>query len=202
MSGVLVALDGPGGAGKSSMTRQLFDALTGAGLPVLATTEPSRTELGELARHGTDTYRGLAYACLIAADRYHHLDSEITPALQAGRLVLCDRYIASSLVLQRLDGVPLEFLRHLAAHVPPPDMQIILTADPGLLRQRLDERGTHSRYERDLSSCRREHELYAETARLLREDGVYLLHVDTSTVSPAELTAELAVQITALWQRR
>src|SRR5262245_61402594 len=71
VSGLLIALDGPGGAGKSSMTGQLVAALTGAGAPVWATTEPSHTELGQLARRSTDTYSGLAFACLIAADRYH-----------------------------------------------------------------------------------------------------------------------------------
>ncbi|MEU6071861.1 hypothetical protein ABZ864_47440 [Streptomyces sp. NPDC047082] len=48
----------------------------------------------------------MAMACLVAADRYHHLAQEIRPALQRGNVVLCDRYIASSLVLQVIDGLP------------------------------------------------------------------------------------------------
>ncbi|MEU4445453.1 hypothetical protein AB0K14_26500 [Actinosynnema sp. NPDC050801] len=61
--------------------------------------------LGELARRGIDAYRGMALTCLCAADRHHRLDTEIQPALREGRVVLCDRYVASSLVLQGLDGL-------------------------------------------------------------------------------------------------
>jgi dTMP kinase len=42
-----------------------------------------------------------------AADRYAHLESEIAPALKAGKVVITDRYVQSSLVLQRLDGLAL-----------------------------------------------------------------------------------------------
>jgi dTMP kinase len=81
-------------------------------------------------------------------------------------------------------------------------MQIILTADPAVLQQRLNERGAHSRYERDPGNCRREHGLYVETAQLLRDDGVYVLEVDTSTADPADLTTRLAAQIIALAEER
>jgi dTMP kinase len=56
-------------------------------------------------RAGTDTYRGMALACLVAGDRHHHLATEILPALQAGKIVVCDRYLPSSLVLQVIDGL-------------------------------------------------------------------------------------------------
>jgi dTMP kinase len=75
---------------------------------VHTTSEPSHGPLGTLARHGTDTYSGYVLACLVAADRYHHLATDIRPNLAAGRIVVCDRYVPSSYVLQLMDGVPIE----------------------------------------------------------------------------------------------
>ncbi|MBB5159082.1 dTMP kinase [Saccharopolyspora phatthalungensis] len=96
-AGTLITVDGPGGVGKSTVTRLVVDALAVVGLPVHATTQPSGAPLGKLARHGTDTYRGMALACLSAADRHHQLATEILPALREGKIVVCDRYVASSL---------------------------------------------------------------------------------------------------------
>ena len=47
----------------------------------------------------------MALACLVAGDRHHHLATEILPALHAGKVVICDRYLPSSLVLQAIDGI-------------------------------------------------------------------------------------------------
>ncbi len=69
------------------------------------TCEPSDGPIGKLARQLTDTVHGTALACLYAADRYHHLDTEIVPHLEAGEIVITDRYIPSALVMQQLDGV-------------------------------------------------------------------------------------------------
>jgi len=138
--GVFVALAGLGGAGKTTTTRRLTEALTERGYRAHATTEPSRAQLGEIARHGTETYSGYALACLVAADRYHHLTTEIRPLLAAGTVVVCDRYVASSYVLQRMDGVPVEFAEALNAEADVPDLTVILTADPQVTAARIARR--------------------------------------------------------------
>jgi dTMP kinase len=91
--GVLVTIDGPGGVGKTTVAELLIRALDERALPVHATVEPTRTPLGEHIRAGTDTYQGMALACLVAGDRHHHLTTEILPALRAGKVVVCDRYL-------------------------------------------------------------------------------------------------------------
>ena len=146
--GFFAAIDGPSGIGKSTLTGLVADRLTAHGCSVTATKEPTATPLGSLARFGTDDYQGLTLACLVAADRYQHLEHEIRPALQAGRIVLCDRYIASSLVLQRLDGVSPEFVWQLNQHADRPDLSIILSGDASSARERAEKRGLYSRFHR------------------------------------------------------
>ena len=190
--GVFVTLDGPGGVGKSTVADLVCRLLRAHSAPVHATTEPSRTPLGKLAREGTESVKGLAYACLIAADRYHHLDAEVRPELVAGKVVVCDRYVASSLVLQRIDGVEPEAIRELNRRADRPDLSVILTGDPEVIARRLAARGAHSRYERIPGSSAREVELYAEAVEVLREAGFRTLVLDC-THAPPEVIAETIV---------
>jgi dTMP kinase len=200
--GLLVTLDGPGGSGKSTVANLLADRFRAAGLPVLATTEPTRTELGNLIRNGTDRYRGLALAYLVAADRHDHLETEIRPALERGRTVVCDRYVASSLVLQRMDGVDEQTIWDLARGVDAPDVAVILTAQPGLLAERIAARGAHSRWERDPSSSATEVALYAVAGDALRARGVYVLAMDSSTTAAEAIADRLAELVRVLAERR
>jgi len=196
--GLLVTLEGPGGAGKSTVTELVAGRLSAAGLPVLATTEPSRTGLGSFVRRSTDEYGGLTFAYLVAADRHHHLETEVRPALGAGRVVVCDRYIASSLVLQGMDGVEEQTIWDLARHAELPDIAVVLCADPDVLAARVAARGPHSRWERYPGNSAIEARLYLAAADTLRARGVYVVTVDSSaTPAPA-----IADQVTGLVQTR
>jgi dTMP kinase len=110
LAGILITIDGPGGVGKSTVVHLVAQALNDRAISVHVTVEPTRTPLGEHIRASTETYRGMALACLVAGDRHHHLATEILPALRAGKVVVCDRYLPSSLVLQRLDGLDPEVI--------------------------------------------------------------------------------------------
>lgn len=199
--GVFLTLDGPGGVGKSTAVAaaaRLLAVHSGTrDRTVLTTREPTTTPLGDLARHGTEEYQGLTMACLIAADRYQHLHTQIRPALAAGAIVLCDRYIASSLVLQRIDGVPIETIWELNRHADRPDLSVLLTADPDGVAARLHDRGAHSRYERLPGSSRIECALYAEAATFMRAAGFRLLVLD-ATAPPPELAATITRKVSAL----
>lgn len=86
-------------------------------------------------------------ACLVAADRYHHLITDIRPRLAAGAIVICDRYVASSYVLQRMDGVSLEFIDAINDGADVPDLAVILTAAPEVAADRIYRRGSYGRFE-------------------------------------------------------
>lgn len=199
--GLFVSFDGPGGVGKSTVLSLLANTLQSNKLAVHATTQPSRTALGEHIRHGTHTYQGMALACLVAGDRHHQLRTEILPALHAGAIVLCDRYLPSSLVLQRLDGLNARTVWDLNAGVVAPDVAVILTADPTVIAERLNSRGGHSRFEQRPDASAEEVRLYHQATVELADAGWPLLSLD-ATDSPETVAHAVAHQIMTLHVER
>ncbi len=108
--GLFISVDGPSGVGKTTTVRALAELLRDEGRVVHVTAEPSEGPIGRLARELTETMHGITLACLYAADRYHHLTSEVLPHVSAGEVVITDRYIPSALVMQQLDGVDPDYL--------------------------------------------------------------------------------------------
>jgi dTMP kinase len=165
--GLFITADGLGGSGKTTTVAHRHRRLAERGYPVHATTEPSHAPLGKIARHQTDTYSGHALACLVSADRYHHLATDIRPNRADGKIVICDRYVASSYVLQRMDGVPLPFIEALSVDADRPDLAIILVADPETAAARISSRGTRTHFETGTGTSRTEADLYRDTAARL-----------------------------------
>jgi dTMP kinase len=197
--GIFVSFDGPGGAGKTTTAAEVVAQLAGHGLRAYATTEPSPTALGTLIRAGTDTYRGMALACLVAGDRHHHLASEIRPQPATGAVVLSDRYLPSSLVLQRIDGISWDTIWQLNDGVDPPDLAVILNAEPGTLTARRTGRGgPHSRFERMPTGPATEAALYADTAARLAALGWPVCSIDTTSRTPAGAAAIVTDRILSL----
>ena len=92
---------------------------------------------------------GDALACLVAANRYEHISNEIIPALEKGRVVLCDRYILSSYILQGMDGVDFKFIDDINSHIIIPDIQIVLKASTNEIQNRLGQREVLTRFEKN-----------------------------------------------------
>lgn len=195
--GFFLAIEGPSGVGKSTTLGLLADLLAAQGHLVHTTAEPSTSTLGEFTRRHADHLRGRALACLVAADRYVHVEAELRPLRDAGALVLCERYLASSLVLHRLDGVPERFVLDCNADILMPDLTVILTASPTVIAERLAGRGARHRFHRDPSFPAREVALYGEAQRTLEARGVSTVVVESSNCGPEEVArriAEVALQ--------
>ncbi|WP_250281046.1 dTMP kinase, partial [Frankia sp. CiP1_Cm_nod2] len=187
--GVFVSVDGPSGAGKSTIVQHLAHLLVAAGDDVHVTAEPSTGPIGQLCREVTETVTGHALACLYAADRYHHLEVEVRPNLEAGRVVLSDRYLPSGLVMQRFDGVDLTFLWQLNAEADRPDLAVILDADPEVVAERLTDRGPHNRFQLPPDSSRAEARFYRQAAERLIQAGFNVLRVDVNRQPPEQSAA-------------
>lgn len=101
--GVLIAFEGGDGAGKSTQIARLTRWLDARGRDFVVTREPGGTELGRSVRevllHGGQV-SSRAEALLFAADRAHHVDTVIRPALEAGQDVITDRFMDSSIAYQ------------------------------------------------------------------------------------------------------
>ncbi|MGH2676136.1 MAG: dTMP kinase, partial [Actinomycetota bacterium] len=100
-----IVFEGVEGAGKGTQVRLAQEFLESQGQDVLVTREPGGTSLGEnlrnsLLQHGHGAVDARAEALLFAASRAQHVSHVIRPALEEGKVVLCDRYLDSSLAYQ------------------------------------------------------------------------------------------------------
>ncbi len=113
MKGLFLTLEGPEGAGKSTQARLLADWYRQKGREVVLTREPGGTELGAELRQLilTRPMQAETEFLLYSADRAEHAATIIRPALIRGAVVLCDRWLDSSLAYQGYGrGLPLDWL--------------------------------------------------------------------------------------------
>ncbi|MCC6620739.1 MAG: dTMP kinase [Deltaproteobacteria bacterium] len=150
--GLFIVLEGIDGAGTTTQLRHVVEWLEKRGELAHATREPTDGPVGLLLRQilrgrlvstapGADgkpqPFDPAATALLFAADRLDHLHSEIVPALDAGRHVVCDRYVMSSLAYQSLE-TDLKFVRTINEKALAPDMTIFLRVRPEIAMDRIE----------------------------------------------------------------
>ena len=143
--GRLIAFEGVEGAGKSTQLELLRQALEKAGHRVVATREPGGTPVGEQVRSilldRGSTLSARTEALLFAAARAQLVEQVIGPALQRGEVVLCDRYLDSSLAYQGvargLGRDSVAAINRFATGGLLPDLVVLLRLDPavGLARE-------------------------------------------------------------------
>ncbi len=136
--------------------------LVALGLPVHATAEPSRGPIGGLIRQilggrvvgvGQQFDRS-ALALLFAADRLDHASSEVLPALRAGKWVVSDRYVLSSLAYQALD-LPQTYIASINTKAPRPDLTLFLDLPAEVSLRRKKAQAPHPDLFEDLATQRR-----------------------------------------------
>ncbi len=102
---LFITFEGGEGSGKSTVLKTLAERLEKEGHPNITTREPGGTPIAEQIRNvildkGNTAMDGRTEALLYAASRRQHLVEKVWPALKEGKLVLCDRYLDSSLAYQ------------------------------------------------------------------------------------------------------
>ena len=151
MTGMFIVFEGGEGAGKSTQEELLAQWLTDRGREVVRTREPGGTPAGEAIRAVLlgNEYTGLsdrAEALLFAAARGEHVDQVIRPALERGLVVICDRYLDSSVAYQgygrKLGTDRIRDLSMWATQGLVPDLTVLLDIDPrvGLSRVETPDR--------------------------------------------------------------
>ena len=143
---LFVSFEGPDGAGKSTQLRLVSEHLLEAGYDVVVTREPGGTLLGERVRSvlldpGDHAIVPRAEALLMSAARAQHVAEVIVPALERGALVLCDRFVDSTLAYQGAGrGLPereLSSVQEFTVQGCSPDLTILLDlpSEEGLRRR-------------------------------------------------------------------
>jgi len=136
-----IVLDGVEGCGKSTQIRRLSEYLTASGYTVTQTVEPGGTPVGLKVREllldpAYSEMTPLTELMLFCASRAQHCDEVIRPALDAGNIVLCDRFASATVVYQGyaggLDVATIETVNHIATRGLQPDLLIVLDIDPGI----------------------------------------------------------------------
>lgn len=131
---MFITFEGPEGCGKSTHAKLLVQYLESHGLSVCLTREPGGTNLGKEIRSlllkPEQRLDKSAEIFLFAADRAQHITEVIKPALAAGQVVLCDRYIDSTLAYQlggrKLPEDMVRYLNMVATDGLLPDLTILL----------------------------------------------------------------------------
>jgi len=191
--GLLVALEGPEGAGKSTLARVLLARLAEEGIPALAVREPGGTDSAEAIRRVLlepgDHLEPTSELFLFLAARADLVAKVIRPALEAGTLVLADRYELSTEAYQcggrGLDRGLFLTANQAATGGLSPDLTLVLDVPAGAGLERVRKAG--KQLDRIEGAGMEFHERVARVFREARGPG--LVHLDASR-DPAEVAGE------------
>lgn len=148
--GLLISIEGIDGSGKSSLTKAIAEECLKAQYPTVITKEPGGTTFGmrlrPLLNYQKEPLSSRAEFLCFAADRAHHFEQLILPALSQGNIVISDRMADSSLVYQGygrgLDCAMIQTINAWAMHNRFPDIVFYLKIDPALAVKRIKIRNT------------------------------------------------------------
>jgi dTMP kinase len=145
---MFITLEGPEGSGKTSVSKMLIKELEKRGYPVVFTREPGGTPIAEEIRDiildkKNTALDARAEALLYAASRRQHLVEKIWPALKEGKIVICDRFLDSSLAYQggaRGLGVDeIYAINSFATEGTLPDLTLLFDIDPTIGLERINK---------------------------------------------------------------
>ena len=195
--GLFIAFEGGDGAGKSTQVSLLRDALESAGRTVVVTRQPGGTDLGhqirDLVLHGAHV-APRAEALLFAADKAHHVDQLIRPALDRGEVVLTDRYTDSSVAYQGagrdLGAQEIHDLNMWAVDDLVPDLTVIVDVSAEEGRRRRGD--VHDRLEAEADAF---HEAIRAHFLAMAQGNPQRYLVVDGTASPDEIHADVLARL-------
>lgn len=143
---MFITFEGPEGSGKTSVIKNVYDYLTKRGYEIILTREPGGTPIAEEIRNvildkKNTNLDARAEALLYAASRRQHLVEKVWPALKEGKIVLCDRFLDSSLAYQGgARGIGVEEILNINLFATEgfyPDLTFLLDIEPSLGLKRI-----------------------------------------------------------------
>ncbi|MBR3784854.1 MAG: dTMP kinase [Firmicutes bacterium] len=144
--GLFITIEGPDGSGKSTQIQFMKEYFEANGIPCLFTREPGGTSIGEKLRSiildkDNAEMCDMTEALLYAASRAQHVEELIKPALDSGKVVVCDRFIDSSIAYQgygRELGDAVRVINEYAVCGCMPDVTYLMELDPSIGKSRIN----------------------------------------------------------------
>ena len=158
MRGLFISIEGPDGSGKSTQIENIKKFFEDKNIEIVFTREPGGTAIGERIReiildNSFKEMDPMTEAMLYAASRAQHVAQVIGPALEAGKVVVCDRFVDPSLAYQgfgRELGDAVEVINSYAIGPYMPDVTFLMKLDPNEGKHRIQEnRDTQDRLEHE-----------------------------------------------------
>lgn len=197
-SGFLIAIEGIDGAGKTTQAHLVQERLQERKLCVIRTKEPTTGKWGQVLRDSALTGR-LSLEEEIETflkDRREHVETVINPNLQAGHIVIADRYYFSNMAYQGARGIdPNELMRQNELFAPEPDLLVILDIEPKLGLERIRTRGDRANHFETTGTLERAREIFNSI------DKPYLYRLDATEESKAlcdKIVREFSARYAAL----
>jgi dTMP kinase len=172
--GIFIVIEGLDGSGKTTQAKLLAKKLRKSH-NAICTAEPSRGKTGAFIRkcclYGEKRLPTEAEALLFAADRIEHIHNEVAPALEEGKLVICDRYIYSSLAYQGSAGLSLDWIKTINSRALQPDFSIFIDVPPERVLERLQRKKSVMETLETQSKVRDVYLKFVAKGELVRVDG-------------------------------
>ena len=181
MRGIFISVEGGDGAGKSTQLANIKQYMEERNISAVFTREPGGTEIAEKIRDiildpANEGMEDLTEALLYAASRAEHVRKVIAPALEDGLVVVCDRFVDSSIAYQgygRGLGKVVEMINEPAVNGYIPDLTIFLDLEPEVAMGRISNRG-HDRLETEAADFHeRVHQGYLDMIAKEEEGGIF-----------------------------
>lgn len=167
MLGSFIVFEGPDGSGTTTQTFLLAERLRGKGIDLIHTEEPTEGHHGRRIREalrGKEKLQPQEMQKIFCEDRKEHVERVIQPALHSKILVICDRYIPSTMVYGEAGGISQELLLKWNKGFPEPDLLFVTLPPFDASWERVQERGIQDAFEREPFQ-RIVHNLYEKYAR-------------------------------------
>ncbi len=194
---MFITFEGPEGCGKSTHSKRLKSYLEGEGHRVVLTQEPGGTQAGkhirELLLNPESVLDETTEVYLFAADRSEHVSKIIKPALSAGKIVISDRFIDSTLAYQIGGrGLPEDLVRYInmvSSKGLIPDLTILLDVSPEIGIKRATQIGPLDRFEKERVEFHKR--VRAKYLEIAKEDPKRIKVINTDKAGIEEIQNEI-----------
>ena len=208
MRGLFISLEGGDGAGKSTQMDNIEKYFTERGYTCVRTREPGGTPIGEKIREilldkNNGEMDGVPEMMLYAASRAQHVREFIRPALERGEVVICDRFVDSSIAYQKYGrelGDMVSTVNSFAVDGTMPDITFWMDIDPESGRKRIGKREDSELDRLESEKMDFHYRVYDGYRKLCEEDPVRVKRID-ATGSIEEIKNEIYEHLDELCSR-